>query len=172
MISHHPKGKFLILDANADKHYTIYNPLLDSLFAAHNLESSIKSVTVSVVAVQLMMKMLLLPAAEVGLLVTIAFIAIVWSTYLLANGRRRLNFAIQETMQDTTSALVFGSYVHVMEPIHHTLHYQDVNNLYTCGYQAPNRGHLAHNEPPGVMCVKVCPAQESLRGYNGASERV
>ena len=76
-----------------------------------------------------MTKMLLLPAAAVVLLVTFAFTAIVWSTYLLVNGRRQPNFAIQETMQDTTSALVFGSYLHVMEPIHHTLQYQHVNNL-------------------------------------------
>jgi len=143
---------------------------LDSLFAAHNLNSSIKSVnTVSVVAVQLMTKMLLLPAAAVGLLVTIAFIAIVWSTYLLATGRHRLNFAIQETMQDTTSALVCGSYLHVMEPIHHTLQYQRVNNLYTCGYQALNQGYPARNKPPGVVHVKVYPVQETLRGYNGTS---
>jgi len=110
-ISHHPKG----------------------IFAAHNLNSSIKSVAVSVVAVQLMTKMLLLPAAAVVLLVTIAFIAIVWPTYLLANGRRRMNFAMQEGMRsrDEASALVFGSHaplpirsineppraMHVAEPI-------------------------------------------------------
>ena len=94
---------------------------------------------------------------------------IVWSTYLLANGRCQLNFAIHETMQDTTSALVFGSYLHVMEPNHHTLRYQHVNNLYTCGYQAPNRGHPACHEPPGVMRVEVCPVQETLRGYKGTS---
>ena len=130
----------------------IYDPLLDSLFAAHNLNSSIKSVnTVSVVAVQLTTKMLLLPAAAVCLLVTVAFIAIVWSTYLLANGRRRLNFAIQETMQDTTSALVFGSYLHVME------------------HEALNQGYSARNEPPGVMHVEVYPVQETLRGRKGTS---
>jgi len=116
-----------------------------------------------------MTKMLLLPAAAVGLLVTFAFIAIVWSTYLLENGRHQLNFAIQETMQDTTSALVFGSYVHVMEPIHHTLRYQYVNNLYTCGYQPPNRGHPACNEPPGDMHFEVYPVQETLGGYQGTS---
>jgi len=151
---------------------TIYNPLLDSLFAAHKLNSSIKSFAVSVDAVQLMMKMLLLPAAAVVLLVTFAFIAIVWSTYLLANGRRQLNFAIQETMQDTTSVMVFGSHLHVMEPIHHTLRYQHVNNMYTCGYQAPNWGHSACNEPPEVMHVEVYPVQETLRGYKGTSVRV
>jgi len=124
---------------------------------------------VSVVAVQLMTKMVLLAAAAVALLVTFAFIAIVWSTYLLANGRRRLNFAIQETMQDTTSALVCGSYLHVMEPIHHTLQYQHVNNLYICGYQPPNRRHPACNEPPEVMCAEVYPVQETLRGYKGIS---
>ena len=105
MFTHHLQSQ-IFLKVPTQSNTTIYNPLLDSLFAAHNLNSSIKSVTVSVVAVQLMTKMLLLPAAAVGLLVTSAFIAIVWSTYLLVNGRHRLNFAIQETLQDTTSALV------------------------------------------------------------------
>jgi len=72
-------------------------------------------------------------------------------------------------MQDTTSALVCRSYVHVMEPIYYTLRYQHVNNLYASGYQAPNRGHPACNEPPGVMHVEVYPVQESLRGYKGTS---
>ena len=72
-------------------------------------------------------------------------------------------------MQDTTSALVCGSYLHVMEPNHHTLRYQHVNNLYTCGYQALNQGYPAHNEPPEVMCAEVYPVQETLRGYMGTS---
>ena len=171
MITHHPQRQ-ISHKVPTQSNTTIYNPLLDSIFAAHNLNSSIKPVTASVDAVQLMSKMLLLPAAAVGLLVTFAFIAIVWSTYLLANGRRQPDFPIQETMQDTTSALVCGSYLHVMEPIHHTLQYQHVNNLYTCGYQAPNQGHPAHNEPPEVVCVEVCPVQETLRGYKGTSVHV
>jgi len=166
--AHHSQRHKVWTESNT----TIYDPLLDSLFAAHNLNSSIKLVAVSVVAVQLMTKMLLLPAAAVCLLVMFAFIAIVQSTYLLTNGRCQLNFAIQETMQDTTSALVFGSYLHVMEPIHHNQQYQHVNNLYTCGYQAPNQGRLARNEPPKLVCVEVYPVQESLRGYQGTSVRV
>ena len=132
-----------------------------------------------------LMKMPLLPAAAVGLLLllTCMFIAVArCCTYLLVNGRRRLNFAIQETTQDATSALVFGSHLplpirnvnkphrvmRVTESIIHctcTLHYQHLND-YTSGFQAPN-----HNccEPHGVMNVQVYPVQESLRGYMGTS---
>ena len=150
---------------------------------------------VSVVAVQLMTKMLLLPAAAVVLLVTFAFIyisiAIVWSTYLLANGRRQMNFAIKEGMRsrDEPSALVFGSHaplpirsinepprvMYVAEPIFpRTLRSDQRVNHYSSGYQVPNRarGYSTGNEQPGVMRVEVYPAQESLRGYKGTSVRV
>ena len=84
VITHHPQRQ-ISHKVPTQTNTAIYDPLLDSLFAAHNLNSSIKSVAVSVVAVQLMTKMLLLPAAAVGLLVTFAFIAIVWSTYIPAS---------------------------------------------------------------------------------------
>ena len=185
-----PKGKFLISCQRRQTRQKVLqstNPLLNSLFAAHNLNSSIKSVAVSVVAVQLMTKMLLLPAAAV----VFAFIAIVWSTYLLANGRRQPNFAIQEGMRsrDEPSALVFGSHaplpirsinetprvMYVAEPIiPRTLRSDQRINDYASGYQVPNQaqGYSAGNEQPGVMRVEVNPSQESLRGYKGTSVRV
>jgi len=193
VITHHPQRQIhkVPTQTNWAKGTTIYNPLLDSLFAAHNLNSSIKSFVVSVDAVQLMTKMLLLPAAAVVLLVTIAFIAIVWSTYLLANGRRQLNFAIQEGMRsrDEPSALVFGSHaplpirsinepprvMYVAKPIFpRTLRSDQRVNHSASGYQVPNRarGYSARNEQPGVMRVEVYPVQESLRGYKGTSVRV
>ena len=136
-----------------------------------------------------LMKMPLLPAAAVGLLLlllTCVFIAVArCCTNLLVNGRRRLNFAIQETTQDATSALVFGSHPplpirDVNKPprvmrateliIHCTciLHYQHLNN-YTNGYQAPNQDCC---EPHGVMHAEVYPVQESPRGYMGTSVHV
>jgi len=124
----------------------------------------------------------MLIAAALGLLFPFTFIVIAWSTYLLANDRLRVNFAIQEDMRDETSALVVGSHsplsirnaiepptVHVAEPIIHRTLRSDQR-----GYQVPNRaqGHSACNEQPGVMRDQVYPAQESPRGYNGPSVRV
>jgi len=52
--------------------------------------------------------MFLLIAAAVVLLFPFMFIVIAWSTFLLANDRRRrVNFAIQEAMRNEASALVF-----------------------------------------------------------------
>jgi len=98
--------------------------------------------------------MFLLTAA-VGLLFLFAFIVITRLTYLLANDRRRrVNFAIQEDMQNEASALAFGSHaplpirsineplraMHVAEPIiPRTLRSDQCINDYTSGYQIPNR---------------------------------
>ena len=119
----------------------------------------------------------LLIAAALGLLL---FIVIARFTYQLANDRRRrVNFAIQEVTRDEASALVFGSYaplpicsineppraMHVAEPtVPRTLRSDQRQNR--------ARGYSARNEQPGVMCVEVCPVQESPRGYKGTSERV
>ena len=65
--------------------------------------------------------------------------------------------------------------IHVAEPIiPRTLHSDQRVNDYVSGYQVLNRarGYSAGNEQPGVMRVKVYPAQESLRGYKGTSVRV
>ena len=127
----------------------------------------------------------MLIAAALGLLFPFTFIVIACSTYLLANDRRhQVNFAVQEAMRDETSALVFGSHpplpsrnaiepprVHVAEPIIHRTLRSAADQR---GYQVPNRarGYSASNEQPGVMRDQVYPAQESPRGYNGASVRV
>jgi len=114
----------------------------------------------------------LLIAAALGLLL---FIVMAWFTYLLANDRRRMNFAVQEVTRDEASALVFGP--HPPLPIRsttRTLRSDQRVNDYTRGHQAPNRsrGYSAGNEQPGVMRVEVYPVQESLRGYKGTSVRV
>ena len=58
---------------------------------------------------KIIMFLLIIIAAAVGLLFPFMFIVIAWSTYQLANDRRRVNFAVQEVMRDEASALVFGS---------------------------------------------------------------
>ena len=135
--------------------------------------------------------MFLLLAAAVVLLFPFMFMVIAWSTYLLANDRRRrVNFAVQEVTRDEASALVFGPQhaplpirsineplraMHVAEPIiPRTLHSDQHINDYISGYQVPNRarGYSAGNEQPGVMRVEVYPVQESLRGRKGTSVRI
>ena len=133
-------------------------------------------------------EMSLLSAPAVGLLLLLmcAFIAIARRcTHLLAYGRRRRNFAIQETAtRGETSALVFGCRPplvpirnvneppRVTEPRHRTLRDQRVNH-YAGGHQAPYRGHSLRSERPRrVMQVEVYPVQESLGGHKGTSARV
>ena len=109
---------------------------------------------------------MLLLIAAVGLLFLFAFVVIAWSIYLLANDRRRVNFAVQEVVRDEASALVFGSHPPLpirSTPCTRTLRSDQRINDYISGYQVPNRarGYSAGNEQPGVMRVELYPSQES-----------